>query len=109
MHYILIHYYYCQSEGGEDSSQEGGRFPPFPPSRKNPDMCTLDDNHAVGKIQCHFTGNSSSEKTLKLYYYHLRVRARCKGSHVPVLKCNSLIHALEVTYEHGAKAHMCQY
>ena len=24
----IIHYYYCQSEGGEDSSQRGGRSPP---------------------------------------------------------------------------------
>ena len=26
----IIHYYYCQSEGGEDSS----KIPPFPPTRK---------------------------------------------------------------------------
>ena len=32
----VIHYYYCQSEGEEDSSQGGERFPPFPPTRKYP-------------------------------------------------------------------------
>ena len=31
----IIHYYYCQSEGGEDSSQ-GGEYSPFPPTRKYP-------------------------------------------------------------------------
>ena len=36
MYYLLeniIHYYYCQSEGGEDSSQWGEDSPPpFPPT-----------------------------------------------------------------------------
>ena len=27
----IIHYYYCQSEGGEDSSQRGEDSPPSPP------------------------------------------------------------------------------
>ena len=34
MYYLLeniIHYYYCQSEGGEDSSQGGEDSPPSPP------------------------------------------------------------------------------
>ena len=37
----IIHYYYCQSEGGEESSQGGGRFPPFPPTRKYPSWVPL--------------------------------------------------------------------
>ena len=36
VYYLLenvIHYYYCQSEGGK-TAVKGGRFPPFPSPRK---------------------------------------------------------------------------
>ena len=29
----IIHYYYCQSEGGGRQQSRGGRFPPFHPPR----------------------------------------------------------------------------